>query len=88
MKIGKILTWRELRALPNNSSIYVYYLDEDGEVMTDAIVEFEREGNNYFLKGYSHFDECDESQLDDPIQNYDNGGWSLTIREVIKKGTR
>lgn len=86
---GKILTWSELKALPEGSVIHIKYLDEDGEVSED---DFHYLGKDEEMRewnaGGSFPFPVDELKDEDPIENIDNCGHAFTIRAAIpaKKG--
>lgn len=86
---GKILTWSELKALPEGTIIHILYKDEDGEVSEDDFHPLGKdEDMEEWNAGGSFPFPVDELKDEDRIENIDNCGHAFTIREAIpaKKG--
>lgn len=82
-KKGNLLTVGQLKNLPENSIIHLWYKDDDGSIR-----------ENGFKKILSYEDECSittdgysmplENHSDDElIERFDNSGWKFTVCEAV-----
>lgn len=80
---GKILTFAELKALPEGTVIHILYKDEDGEVSEDDFHPLGKDDEmQEWNAGGSFPFPVDELKDEDLIQDIDNCGHSFTIREA------
>jgi hypothetical protein len=85
-KKGKILTLGQLKALPNNSIIHVYYIDEDDHVRANEFLKYVSDGADFYGTSDGFCFPFDNNEKDNTlIEKIDNCGWTFTIREAIKK---
>lgn len=82
-KPGKILSFKELKELPEGSIIHIYYLNEDGEVSEDGFHPLNKHSEEEWCAGGAHPFPVDKLQDDTLIKNIDNCDWLFTIREAI-----
>ena len=84
-KKGKILTVGELKKLPANTIIHLWYEDEDGQLRNDDFVKLDgyKDGDDeVFAGGWSMpIEGCSDNEL---VECLDNSGWEFTVREAIK----
>jgi len=83
-KKGKVLTVGELKSLPENSVIHLYYIDDDNNLRKNDFVTFCGYDGNDELCTTDGFtmpvDGCKEDEL---IEDFDNCGWTFTVCEAI-----
>jgi len=84
---GKILTFAELKQLPEGAVIHIHYLDEDGEEREDGFQKLSKHSDDEWSGGAFPFP-IDELKDDTLLDRFDNSGWTFTIREALpaKKG--
>lgn len=83
-KRGKVFTFKELKELPSETMIHIYYLDEDNFIREDgfhklcknSIEEYSGGGFSFPMDEYE-----DENEL---VKDQDNCDWTFTISEAIK----
>ena len=85
-KKGNVLTYGELKTLPEKSIIHILYYDEDNELRENDFKKLIKFDDKEYgtTDGYS-FPNIELLKDDDLIENIDNSGWTYTIREAIKK---
>lgn len=81
---GKILTFKELKELPDDTVIHIYYTDEDDNVREDGFQKLSKEDKDEFCGGGFTIPMTKHESDDDLIENAENSGWHFTIREAIK----
>ena len=84
---GNILTFAELKALPEGTVIHVLYFDEDGEEREDGFQTLSKGSDSEWSAGAFPFP-IDELKDDQLIEKCDNSGWTFTLRAALpaKKG--
>lgn len=83
-KPGDILSFKQIKELPEKTIVHIFYLDEDGELREDGFQELYKSSEDEFSAGAFPFpmdEHKDDSEL---IEKRDNCGWKFTIREAIR----
>lgn len=83
-KPGNILSFKQIKDLPEKTIIHIYYLDEDGELREDGFQELYKSSADEFSAGAFPFPMNEHKDDNELIENRDNSGWTFTIREAIK----
>ncbi len=83
-KKGKILTVRELKSLPKNSVIHLWYKDEDNSLRNNGFVKFcGYDGDDELCTTDGFTMPIDGHKEDEQIEKFDNCGWKFTVCEAI-----
>lgn len=85
-KPGKILTFKQLKALPEGTIIHIYYLDEDGNLREDGFQKLHKGSGDEWGAGAFPFP-IEDLKDEDLLEDCDNSGWTFTIREATKLST-
>jgi hypothetical protein len=79
---GRVLKLKELKTLPENTVIYVKYLDEDGNERENGFLRLSKhDDEEYSADGFSF--PIKDLKDEDLLENCDNCGWSFTVREAV-----
>ena len=84
-KSGKILTFKEIRELPEGTVIHIYYTDEDDHLRENGFQKLHKDkSGEEFSAGAFPFPMNKHESDDELIKDAENSGWHFTIREAIK----
>lgn len=83
-KAEKILTFKELKELPEDTVIHIYYTDEDGNERENGFQKLSKYDEKEFSAGAFPFPMNKHESDDELIENAENSDWNFTIREAIK----
>lgn len=83
-KSGKILTFKELKELPEDTVIHIYYTDEDGNERENGFQKLSKYDEEEFSAGAFPFPMNKHESDDELIKDAENSGWNFTIREAIR----
>jgi hypothetical protein len=82
---GKVLTVGELKSLPKNSIIHLWYKDEDNHLRNNGFVTFCGYNGDDELCTTDGFTMPINGHTDDElIERFDNCGWKFTVSESLK----
>jgi hypothetical protein len=81
---GDILTFKEIKELPEGTVIYLHYVDEDGNTRTRDFHKLTKHSIDEYSTSDGFSFPIDEYNDDDLIEKCDNSGWTFTIRKAIK----
>lgn len=81
-KKGKIYTFGELKNLPDDTIVHIYYTDEDGELRADDFLELGKFDEDEYYAGAFPFPVKGLTN-DTLMENLNNSDWTFTIREAI-----
>lgn len=83
-KPGSILSFKQVKELPEKTIIHIFYLDEDGELREDGFQKLYKHSESEFSAGAFSFPMDEHKSDDELIDRCDNCGWEFTVREAIK----
>ena len=83
-KAGKVLTFRELKELPEGTIIHINYVDEDNELREDGFQKLSKCSDEEYSGGGFPIPMDEHENDDELIEGRDNCDWTFTIREAIK----
>lgn len=80
---GKILTVGEIKKLPNETIIHIWYEDEHGVLREDGFDRlYEYDGNDEMITYGGYTIPLEHHKNSELIENFDNCGWTFTVRET------
>lgn len=84
---GEVLTFGQLKQVPEGSILHIRYLDDDDEEREDGFFKFSKTSEDEYCIGAYPFPVRGLTD-DQELRNIDNSGWSFTIRAAVpaKKG--
>lgn len=83
-KKGKVLTVGELKLLPENSIIHLWYQDEDNNLRNNDFVSFYGyTGDDELFTNDGYPMPLNGHEDDELIENFDNCGWKFTVCEAL-----
>jgi hypothetical protein len=84
-KPGDILTFKQVKELPEGTIIHILYFDEDDNEREDGFQKLSKDEDcEEYSAGAFPFPMNEHEDDGDLIENADNSGWTFTIREAIK----
>ena len=83
--IGEKITTYYLKKLPKDSFIHLWYIDNDGRFRYDDFIKFDGYYGYHELSATGFALPTEGHSDDELIENFDNCGWTFTVRETIKK---
>jgi cobyric acid synthase len=84
-KAGNILTFKQIKELPEGTIIHINYFDEDDNEREDGFQKLSKDEEcEEYSAGAFPFPTNEHDDDNDLIENADNSGWTFTIREAIK----
>lgn len=84
-KKGELLTVGELKALPVGSVIHLWYEKPVNEIRCNQFVTIDEFDGINPSAGYGYSMPIDGHEDSEPIDMFDNCGWTFTVHKAIKK---
>lgn len=82
---GKVLTLGELKQIPNEGVIHIYYVDEDDNLRANEFKYLYKDKDNKEFSAEDYPFPVKKLSDDSLLDNVYNSGWHFTIREAILK---